>query len=69
MVESGPYIEYCCMPYVRVDYVVSLVALGLLLVALLHLVIFMFNFYAVRRLRSKARLRAEKCPVGSNIAE
>lgn len=30
MVESGPYIEYCCEVYVRQDYVVACVLLGLL---------------------------------------
>lgn len=40
MVEAGPYLEYCTDLYVRHSYVVSLVAVGLTLVALLHLVLF-----------------------------
>ena len=40
MVEAGPYVEYCSELYVRHSYVVFWVVLGLILVALIHLIFF-----------------------------
>ncbi len=38
MVESGPFIEYACMPYVRCDYVAVMVVLALTASAIVLLV-------------------------------
>lgn len=66
MVESGPYVEYCCEVYVRQDYVVFLVVLGLSALALLLIFWYLVKNHVLPFLRSWARQRAEKCPVGSN---
>lgn len=66
MVESGPYVEYCCELYVRHNYVVSLVVLGLSAVALSLFLWCLIKNHLLPRLRSRARQRPEKCPVESN---
>ena len=62
MVEVGPYIEYCGEAYVRESFVLNCVALGLLLVALCHVLVYLVKMSVLPWLRSQRRPRAEKLP-------